>query len=163
MIRATQVYLDANFLVALSRPAHIWHANAQALQTALQERQVKLNLSALAFNEAIYQLVRLAQRDEAGNAYAPDEALFGAGETKNYAPALTRLDETVLNLPGLQFFEPPNAKMHRRVLRAISELELDPTDAFHYEAAHRLNCPLVSNDVQFQRVPDPNLTIITFF
>jgi predicted nucleic acid-binding protein len=173
VVRASQVYLDANFLVALSRPTHIWHTNAKALLASLQERHTKLNLSALAFNEAIYQLLRLAQRDTENPDTLEDgepTPLFNttsdtatASSNRHYASVLGRLDNTVLSLPDLQFFEPPNAKLHHRTLLTIVEFGLDPTDAFHYEAAHRLNCPIVTNDVQFQRIPDPNLTVVTFF
>lgn len=165
-VRASQVYMDANFLVALSRPAHVWHGNATALLASLQERNIKLNLSSLAFNEAVYQALRLAQRDQTTQEDNNDSGVLFSPEentTKNYSPALGWFDTVLLDLPNLQFFEPPNARLHHRTLHAITEFGLDPTDAFHYEAAHRLNCPLVTNDVQFQRIPDPNLTIITFF
>jgi len=153
VIKAQQVYLDANFLLALSVPGHLWHTQARGLLEALQARNTALVLSSLALNEVIYQLLRLhRQQEEAG--------LTDGSIT---LPWQDRLNETVLKLPNLKHFEPGEAAFHRQTIRGVSELGLDPTDAFHYEAAHRLNCPLVSNDVQFQRVPDPNLTIITFF
>lgn len=165
-VRASQVYLDANFLVALSRPTHVWHNTAEALLANLQERNIKLNLSSLAFNEAVYQVLKLAQRDQPSQQdIITEAALFDPEENtaKNYSSALGWLDTVLLDSPNLQFFEPPNARLHHRTIQAITEYGLDPTDAFHYEAAHRLNCPIITNDVQFQRIPDPNLTIVTFF
>lgn len=161
-VRASQVYVDANFVVALSRPVHIWHMQAQALVAALQERGTKINLSSLAFNEAIYQLLRLAQKDQNEDATA---SLPPVQDDINphYALVLNQLDEAVLSLPLLQLFEPPNPKLLRRALHSVVEYKLDPADAFHYEAARRLNCPLVTNDVQFQKIPDPNFTVVTFF
>jgi predicted nucleic acid-binding protein len=153
VVRGTQVYLDANFLVGLARPDHIWHASASALRDSLAERGTKLVLSSLAFNEVIYQLLRLEQKDSLQTEEEP--AL-----TTNWPE---RLDEATLSLPNLSFFEPPDAAFQRQVIRAVYELKLDPTDAFHYAAARRLACPIVTNDVGFQKIPDQNLTIITFF
>ena len=152
-MRGTQVYLDANFLVGLARPDHIWHASACALRDSLAERGTRLVLSSLAFNEVIYQVLRLEQKDS-----APAE-----NEPAQVANWPERLDEAVLGLPNLSFFEPPEAAFHRQVIRAVYDLKLDPTDAFHYAAARHLACPIVTNDVGFQKIPDQNLTIVTFF
>ncbi len=156
VVRGTQVYLDANFLVGLARPSHIWHTNATALLSSLTERSTRLVLSSLALNEAIYQLLRLEQKDY--EQAEEEDALAEPGP--GWAE---RLDETTLALPNLNFFEPPDAAFHRQVIRAVRELNLDPTDAFHYSAARRLACPIVTNDVGFQKISDQNLTVVTFF
>ena len=153
VVRGTQVYLDANFLVGLARPDHIWQASARALRDSLVERGTKLVLSSLAFNEVIYQLLRLEQKD---SAQTENEPVPGSNWPE-------RLDEAALGLPNLSFFEPPDAAFHRQVIRAVYDLKLDPTDAFHYAAARHLACPIVTNDVGFQKIPDQNLTIVTFF
>lgn len=163
VVRGAQVYLDANFLVGLAWPGHIWHASANALRASFAERNTVLVLSSLAFNEAIYQLVRLEQKDR--DKYEEEGK---TEEDVNTVPSVKgswaeQLDEAALGLPNLQFFEPPDALFHRQVIRAVRELNLDPTDAFHYAATRRLNCPLVSNDVGFQKIADQNLTIVTFF
>jgi predicted nucleic acid-binding protein len=153
VVRGTQVYLDANFLVGLARPDHIWHASASALRDSLVERATKLILSSLAFNEVIYQLLRLEQKDK-------DQSEAEPAPGANWPE---RLDKAVLSLSNLSFFEPPDAAFHRQVSRAVYDLKLDPTDAFHYAATRRLACPIVTNDAGFQKIPDQNLTIITFF
>jgi predicted nucleic acid-binding protein len=153
VVRGTQVYLDANFLVGLARPDHIWHASASALREALAERGTRLVLSSLAFNEVIYQLLRLEQKDAS---QAENELASGMNWPE-------RLEAAALDLPNLSFFEPPDAAFHRQVIRGVYDLKLDPTDAFHYAAAHHLACPIVTNDVGFQKIPDQNLTIVTFF
>lgn len=144
VVRGQQVYLDANFLVGLSAPGHIWHSSARGLLAALQSRDMGLVLSSLALNEAIYQLMRL---DEAvGPVRWPDQ-----------------ISEAVLKLPNLKNFEPPDQTFHRQTMRGVAELGLDPTDAFHYAAARYLNCPLVSNDAGFLKIPDQSLTVVTFY
>jgi predicted nucleic acid-binding protein len=146
-VRASQVYLDANFIVALARTAHIWQTNASALMAHFKERGTTLSLSSLALNEATYQLIRLAEKDE----------------TPSDSNLALRLDDVLLSLPILRPFEPAEPSFHRLTLKAIAELGLDPTDAFHYTAARRLGCPLVSNDAGFQKIPDEHLTLVTFF
>lgn len=154
-MRGQQVYLDANFLVALSWPAHIWHTSASGLLTSFSERNTRLLLSSLALNEAIYQLMRLEERDKAENN-------DGEGSTSRQEwPEF--LDSTLLSLPNIQTFEPPDLDFHRQVIKAVRDLKLDPTDAFHYSAARRLLCPIVTNDTGFQKIPDQNLVVVTFF
>ncbi len=168
VVRGVQVYLDANFLVGLARPGHIWHASASGLLASLNQRETRLVLSSLAFNEAIYQLLRLEQKDnQAQTEPEADVADLNLDSTPtDPAPPKSwaeRLDDAALGLPNLTFFEPPDAAFHRQVVRGVRELNLDPTDAFHYAAARRLACPLVSNDVGFQKIPDQNLVVVTFF
>ena len=160
VVRGTQVYLDANFVVGLAWPAHIWHPQAQALLGSLTERATGLVLSSLALSEAIYQLMRLEQK----------QAAPAQPETDQEAPAdqlrfgwADRLDEVVNTLPNLRSFEPPDARFHRQVIRAVRDYRLDPTDAFHYTATRQLTCPIITNDVGFQKIPDQNLTVVTFF
>ncbi len=161
VVRGKQVYLDANFLVGLAQPDHIWHSSASGLLASLLERGTKLVLSSLALNEAIYQLIRLEQKTQARLAESGDDAgseLAAAGP--GWAGLLI---QTLESLSNLVFFEPPDLAFHRQVIRAVQELNLDPTDAFHYSAAHRLACPILSNDVGFQKIPDQNLVVVTFF
>ncbi len=153
LVRGEQVYLDANFLVALAGPDHIWHRQATALQQSLAERQTGLVLSTLALNEAIYQLQRLAQK-------APPARIENESGLQNWQD---RLSEVVENMPNFRAFEPPGAAFHRQVIRAVSDLALDPTDAFHYAATRHLNCPIITNDAGFQKIADQNLTIVTYF
>ncbi len=157
VVRAAQVYLDANFLVALAWPEHIWHASATGLSAAMQARGTRLILSSLAFNEAIYQLIKLAEKEQSRRSEA---AGFDNGAELNWHSSL---DRAVAGLATLDFFEPANISFQRQVIRAVRDLNLDPTDAFHYAAAARLNCPIVTNDVGFQKLPDANLTVVTFF
>ncbi|MDB5079660.1 MAG: Ribonuclease VapC [Chloroflexi bacterium] len=158
VVRGKQVYLDANFLVGLAQPGHIWNSSACGILASLSERGTKLVLSALALNEAIYQLDRLEQKNRAR-----------PGDTgSNEPPSLetgwaARLEQALESLSNLVFFEPPDLDFHRQVIRAVGELNLDPTDAFHYTAARRLACPILSNDVGFQKIPDQNLVVVTFF
>ena len=147
VVKGTQVYLDANFLVALAWPAHIWHTQATNLCSSFKERQTALILSSLALNEAIYQLPRLIEK-------AAPEVQLNWNET---------LSQTLTELPNLRSFEPPNLAFHQAVIRGVHDLHLDPTDAFHYAAARELNCPIVTNDAGFQKIPDQNLTVVTFF
>jgi predicted nucleic acid-binding protein len=154
-VRGTQVYLDANFMVGLVRTGHVWHVSANALLEHLKQKQINLLLSALALNEAVYQLLRLLEKDK--------EASEEGQEVANERDLVLRLEEKLLGLSNLRYFEPPNANFHRQTLNAILNYNLDPTDAFHYTVARHLNCPLVSNDAGFQKIPDPNLTIITFY
>ncbi len=158
VVRGKQVYLDANFLVALSAPEHIWHTNARGLQQMLAERELTLILSSLAFNEAIYQLLKRPAPAEAEN----EEANSSVPRSLLWPD---RLSENVLKLPHLKSFEPPDPALafHRQTIRGVSELGLDPTDAFHYAAARYLNCPIITNDAGFQKIPDQNLTIVTFY
>ncbi|MEI7553980.1 type II toxin-antitoxin system VapC family toxin [Candidatus Chlorohelix sp.] len=148
-VKASKVYLDANFIVALAHPAHIWHANALALLAHFNERNTGLTLSSLALNEAIYQLMRLREKESDSPEAVPNLSLW--------------LDDILLRSPLLRLFEPPDLAFHRKTLKAIAEHELDPTDAFHYIAARHLNCPLLSNDAGFQKIPDEHLLIVTFF
>jgi predicted nucleic acid-binding protein len=153
VVRAQQVYLDANFLLALSVPEHIWHNNAKGLLQVLQERKITLMLSSLALNEVIYQLLKLARQPS-------------LEETNPLPPPLPwpdRLNEAVLKLDNLKNFEPTELAFHRQTIRGVAELGLDPTDAFHYAAAHYLNCPIVTNDAGFQKIADQHLTIVTFY
>jgi predicted nucleic acid-binding protein len=165
VVRGKQVYLDANFLVGLAQPDHIWHSSAYGLLASLLERGTKLVLSSLALNEAIYQLTRLEQKNRA-RLEEPGEAA-GENELLTDGPGWAgMLNQTLdsLSISGhLVFFEPPDLAFHRQVIRAVMELNLDPTDAFHYSAAHRLACPILSNDVGFQKIPDQNLVVVTFF
>jgi len=79
VVRGKQVYLDANFLVGLAQPDHIWNASARGLLASLLERGTNLVLSSLALNEAIYQLTRLEQKNRArlaeSNETSENEAL----------------------------------------------------------------------------------------
>jgi|GEM_PF-2043951 len=152
-VRGPQVYLDANFIVGLGRPYHIWHATANALLAHLQERNTNLILSSLALNEAIYQLIRLNEKDRD----TPES------ESEHENSLTLRLDDVLLKLPQLRPFEPVDPAFHRQTLKAITDLGLDPTDAFHYTAARHLACPIVTNDAGFQKIPDSQLTIVTFF
>jgi predicted nucleic acid-binding protein len=162
-VRAKQVYLDANFLLALSVPEHIWHESASGLLQSFQERNTPLVLSSLALNEVIYQLLRLARRDEE-TTKAAEEVVTEMDDIQPRPLSWPeRLNEAVLKLPNLKNFEPPDAAFHRQTIKGVSELGLDPTDAFHYAAARALACPLVSNDAGFQKIPDQNLTIVTFY
>lgn len=168
VVRGSQVYLDANFLVGLAWAEHIWQNSASALLASLSERKTKLLLSSLALNEAIYQLMRLEEKDRARQAESDEEEDWEEeGDREEIKPVrlgwAERLDETLLSLPDLAFFEPPDVDFHRQVIRAVRDLNLDPTDAFHYSAARRVGCPLVSNDVGFQKIPDQNLVVVTFF
>ncbi|MEI6045619.1 MAG: type II toxin-antitoxin system VapC family toxin [Chloroflexota bacterium] len=153
VVRAQQVYLDANFLLSLSLPDHIWHLNASGLLQALQERKITLVLSSLALNEVIYQHLKLARQ----NLEQPPNPLLPP------LPWPDRLNEAVLKLGNLKNFEPPDPAFHRQTIRGVAELGLDPTDAFHYAAARYLNAPLVSNDAGFQKIADQHLTIVTFY
>jgi predicted nucleic acid-binding protein len=152
-VRATRVYPDANFIVALGHAGHIWHENAHALLAHFVERGTPLLLSSLALNEAIYQLLRLEEK----------EAQIVPGENPVPLSLALRLEDALFSQPVLRFFEPPAAAFHRQTLKAIAELGLDPTDAFHYTAARHLSCPLVTNDAGFQKIPDSHLTLVTFF
>lgn len=169
VVRAKQVYLDANFLVALSSPEHIWHANACGLLEALQQREIMLVLSSLALNEAIYQLLSLERKRDKNQAVLEVELEEENPGQDNRAsdiqvlPWYDRLNEEVLKLPGLKTFEPPDPSFHRQTIKNVADLGLDPTDAFHYAATRALVCPLVSNDAGFQKIPDQNLTIVTFY
>jgi predicted nucleic acid-binding protein len=156
-VRGTQVYLDANFVVGLLRVNHVWHNTANALLEHLNQKQINLVLSSLALNEAIYQLLRLTEKDKenAGTVDPPEKS----GERE----ILSKIEESLFSAVNLCYFEAPNTNFHRQTLNAIFNYGLDPTDAFHYAAARHLNCPLVSNDAGFQKIPDPNLTLITFF
>lgn len=154
VVRGKQVYLDANFLVALAHPTHIWHGSAGMLLASLSEQGTRLVLSSLALNEAIYQLIRLEQK----NRTEP-----GAVETNLEPGWANQLNQTLSTLTNPVFFEPPDLTFHEQVIRAVGELNLDPTDAFHYSAARRLTCPIVTNDVGFQKISDQNLVVVTFF
>lgn len=161
VVRGKQVYLDANFLVGLAQPDHIWHISASGLLASLLERGTNLVLSSLALNEAIYQLTRLEQKNRA--------SLLESGEAAGSELLASEpgwaglLNLTLESLSNLVFFEPPDLAFHRQVIRAVGELNLDPTDAFHYSAVRRLACPILSNDVGFQKIPDQNLVVVTFF
>jgi predicted nucleic acid-binding protein len=159
VVRGKQVYLDANFLVALAQPDHIWHGSAGALLASLLERGTALVLSSLALNEAIYQLTRLEQQGRkklAETAESEEPFPNEPGWAANLNRALGSLGQPV-------FFEPPDLTFHRQVIRGVSELNLDPTDAFHYAAARRLAVPILTNDAGFQKIPDQNLVVVTFF
>ncbi len=158
VVRGAQVYLDANFLVGLAWAEHIWHSQATALRDSLVKHSTQMILSSLAFNEAIYQLLRLEEkkRDTAQDALSDTSAVIPS----SWADLL---DQSTFNIPNLAYFEPPDAAFHRQVIRAVRELNLDPTDAFHYAATRHLNCPIITNDAGFQKIPDQNLTIVTFF
>lgn len=161
VVRGKQVYLDANFLVALAQPGHIWHTSAGSLLASLSERDTGLVLSSLALNEAIYQLTRLEQKSQAR---PPEPAEFVTELTSNTEPGwASHLNQALESLSNLVFFEPPNLAFHRQVIRAVGELNLDPTDAFHYSAARHLACPILTNDAGFQKIPDQNLVVVTFF
>jgi predicted nucleic acid-binding protein len=164
VVRGKQVYLDANFLVSLAQPDHIWHSSAHDLLASLLERGTKLVLSSLALNEAIYQLTRLEQKNRA-RLEEPDEV--AGSELLTIGPGWAgMLNQALVSLSlsgNLGFFEPPDMAFHQQVIRAVQELNLDPTDAFHYSAARRLACPILSNDVGFQKIPDQNLVVVTFF
>ena len=156
VVRGKQVYLDANFLVALAQPDHVWHQSAGAIQASLAERSTNLVLSSLALNEAIYQLTRLEQKNRAKSGED--------GDASNNTPGWgVQLNLALESLKNVVFFEPPDLAFHQQVIRAVNELNLDPTDAFHYSAAKRLGCPILSNDVGFQKIPDQNLVVVTFF
>ncbi|MBN9388919.1 MAG: type II toxin-antitoxin system VapC family toxin [Chloroflexi bacterium] len=159
VVRGKQVYLDANFLVALAQPDHIWHSSAGALLESLLERNTALVLSSLALNEAIYQLTRLEQKNR--------KKLAEAGEAEETFPTepswAASLNRALESLGQPVFFEPPDLAFHQQVIRGVGELNLDPTDAFHYAAARRLAVPILSNDVGFQKIPDQNLVVVTFF
>lgn len=159
VVRGKQVYLDANFLVGLSQPDHIWNASARGLLASLLERGTKLVLSSLALNEAIYQLTRLEQKNRTRLLEMGDIAESDSVES-GWASNLNQVLESLANPV---FFEPPDLAFHQQVIRAVRELNLDPTDAFHYSAARRLACPILSNDVGFQKIPDQNLVVVTFF
>ncbi len=161
VVRGKQVYLDANFLVALAEPGHVWHTSAGALLASLSARATNLALSSLALNEAIYQLTRLEQKNRA-RLSEPGE--LAAKTISNNEPGwAANLKAALESLSNLVFFEPPDLAFHQQVIRAVSELNLDPTDAFHYSAAHRLACPILTNDAGFQKIPDQNLVVVTFF
>jgi predicted nucleic acid-binding protein len=142
-------------VVGLVRTGHVWHNSAKALLEYLKQKPLTIQLSALALNEAIYQLLRLNDKEK-----AQDETEETVDREREI---LRRLEEALFSAPNLKYFEPPNTNFHRQTLNAIFSYKLDPTDAFHYTAARHLNCPLVSNDAGFQKILDPNLTIITFF
>jgi predicted nucleic acid-binding protein len=161
VVRGKQVYLDANFLVALAQPGHVWHNSAGALLASLSERATDLVLSSLALNEAIYQLTRLEQKSRAS---LSETAELPAETPSNDAPGwASNLNQALETLSNPVFFEPPDLAFHQQVVRAVTELNLDPTDAFHYSAARRLACPILTNDVGFQKIPDMNLVVVTFF
>lgn len=140
VVRGKRVYLDANFLVGLANSEHIWNTSATLLLASFKERGTILVLSSLAFNEAIYQLSRLSEDDW-------------------YEHLIINL----LSYINLSFFEPPDAAFNLDLIRVIREFKLDPTDAFHYCAARKIGCPLVTNDVGFQKIADQSLTLVTFF
>jgi predicted nucleic acid-binding protein len=198
VVRGEQVYLDANFLVAIAWQPHIWHASANVLQEHLAERNIKLTLSSLALNEAIFQLKSLEQkaRQKADAKPAPVAAPQPSAETEEddldfyddededdyarynprYKPVpqppapkpnipewSSALELALGKLPNVVQFEPPDLDFHRAVINGVRKMRLDPTDAFHYAAARRLNCPIVTNDAGFQRIGDVNLVVVTFF
>lgn len=197
VVRGEQVYLDANFLVAIAWQPHIWNASARVLQEHLAERNIKLTLSSLALNEAIFQLKSLEQKARQKTADAPapqpvtkdedtddlDEFYDDDDDEDDFARYNPRhkpvpvpppprsnvpewssaLELALGNLPNVVQFEPPDLDFHRAVINGVRKLRLDPTDAFHYAAARRLNCPIVTNDAGFQRIGDASLVVVTFF
>ncbi len=142
-------------MVALANPDHIWHTNAWGLLESLQSRNTSLLISSLALNEVIYQLLYLEKKVE------PPAEESETLPTWNRWP--DRVNENILKLSNLKIFEPPGLDFHRQTIKGVTEWGLDPTDAFHYAAAHSLNCPIITNDAGFQKIPDQNLVIVTFY
>lgn len=202
VVRNPKIYLDANFLVGLAWPWHVWNSSANLMLAHLAEQQTGLALSSLAMNEAIFQLKSFEQKANQKQAALQNEAVkqaetskadlgqeeeFDDNDDNDYAdepdlrryrlkPAKTSpvakpkspqwpdlLEQMLAKLPNLGFFEPDDTAFHLEVIRAVHQFKLDPTDAFHYAAAKQLDCPILTNDAGFQKIPDAGLTVITFF
>jgi len=159
------VYFDANFLISWHLPKHRWHLPASQLLKLLLSRKTRLLVSTLALDEAWWRLlVRFYERDYGRGTWRPDILRRHPHLPKAYEPELRGFTASLLALPRLRVVDQVNSRS--LVIRALDHLRdhaLAPRDAFHLAIAQAIGVPyIVTNDVRFQQIPAPWLTVITF-
>lgn len=106
VVRNPKIYLDANFLVGLAWPWHVWNSSANLMLAHLAEQQTQLALSSLAMNEAIFQLKSFEQKANQKQAALQNETAKVI-ETPETAPNLEE------DFDDNDYADEPNLRQYR--------------------------------------------------
>jgi predicted nucleic acid-binding protein len=163
-----QVYCDANFLVSFYEPNHQWHKKASTLLIELTSQKVEIQVSVLAIDEALCQILILTYEYKNGTgSWKRNKPLKNDPNVcKQFYPELNTFVRNLWRLPNLRLIEGPTPAFDivEDSLKNIMSYSLAPRDAFHLAILKAIGLKMIlTNDSDFDRVHDLPIHVLHFW